>query len=91
MADTREKKTRCIVSTRLNWQEKESLINVSRKLDIPYCSITRQLIRYVLQGQLMWLDLLRRRLIRSIVKLATCSLHRVFNLEIDSFRRRGNI
>ena len=60
MADTKEKKSQCIVSTRLNWQEKESFINISRKLDIPYCSITRQLIRYVLQGQLMWLDLFEK-------------------------------
>ena len=57
MANTREKKLQCIVSTSLNRQEKESLIDVSRKLDIPYCNITRQLIRYFLQGQLMWLDL----------------------------------
>ena len=60
MANTRGKKLQCIVSTSLNRQEKESLIDISRKLDIPYCRITRQLIRYILHGQLGWLDLFEK-------------------------------
>jgi len=60
MPEIKDKKQQCIVSTSLSRQEKGCFIEISHKLDIPYCCIARQLIRYILHGQLGWLDLFEK-------------------------------
>ena len=57
MARSKSEKLQCIITASVSSQEKESLVAVARNLDIPYCRIIRQLIRYIVKRQIGWLDL----------------------------------
>ena len=60
MANSKSEKLQCIITASVSGQEKERLVAVSRNLDIPYCRIIRQLIRYIVKGQIGWMDLFER-------------------------------
>lgn len=56
----KNKKLQCSTATYLSKQEKERLVSISREIDIPYCRIMRQLIRYALNGQIDWLEIFKK-------------------------------
>jgi len=48
---------RCFITAKVSIQERERLVAVADSLDIPYCRILRQLIRYIVNGHIGWLEL----------------------------------
>jgi hypothetical protein len=53
-------KKQCGVTTAVTNQEKELLIETARGLDVPYYTLMRRLIRYILDGKIEWMELFRR-------------------------------
>ena len=51
------RKPQCFVTARISLQERERLVIVARDLDIPYCRILRQLVRYIMENNIGWLEL----------------------------------
>ena len=62
MPDTsnKQQKRQYVVSTYLSAEERTRLITISGKIDIPHSRIVRQLICYLLQGEIDWLEMLEK-------------------------------
>ena len=54
------KNLQCAVTVGVSANEKDLLVAVSRDLDVPYYSLMRRLVRYILDERIEWTELFRQ-------------------------------
>jgi hypothetical protein len=53
------KENPCGVTAVVSGREKQLLIEAARKLDVPYYTLIRRLVRYILDGKIEWMELFK--------------------------------
>jgi hypothetical protein len=54
------KENPCAVTTAVSGEEKRLLMETARGLDVPYYTLMRRLVRYILDGKIDWMALFKQ-------------------------------
>ncbi|MDR1160033.1 MAG: hypothetical protein LBK69_05330 [Syntrophomonadaceae bacterium] len=54
------KENPCAVTTTVSGKEKGLLVETARDLDVPYYTVMRRLVRYILDGKIDWMELFKQ-------------------------------
>jgi hypothetical protein len=58
--NAKAKENPCAVTTAVSGEEKRLLVETARDLDVPYYTLMRRLVRYILDGKIDWMELFKQ-------------------------------